>query len=92
MGDDRRVDYFIDREFIELEREIELISLGIVAADGREFYAVSTEFDASRANEFVKTVVIPLLAPPGDPVWMSRAQMKDELVKFIGADVPPGSR
>jgi hypothetical protein len=88
MGDDRRVDYFIDTEFIDLEREIELISLGVVAADGREFYAVSTEFDASRANEFVKTVVIPLLEPPGDPVWMSRARMKDELVKFIGDDVP----
>jgi len=82
------VDYFIDTEYIDLEREIDLISLGVVAADGREFYAVSTEFDASRANEFVRTVVLPLLEPADDPVWMSRARMKDELVKFIGNDVP----
>ena len=37
--------YFYDCEFIEDGRTIELISIGVVAEDGREFYAVSTEFD-----------------------------------------------
>ena len=37
--------YFYDTEFIDNGRIIDLISIGVVAEDGREFYAVSTEFD-----------------------------------------------
>ena len=36
-GGGEQVDFFLDTEFIELDRAIELISLGVVAADGREF-------------------------------------------------------
>ena len=43
--------YFYDTEFIENGRTIELISIGVVAEDGREFYAISTEFDASARSE-----------------------------------------
>ena len=42
--------YFYDTEFIEDGNTIELVSIGIVAEDGREYYAVSTDFDAARAN------------------------------------------
>lgn len=35
--------YFYDTEFLEDGRTIELISIGIVAEDGREYYAVSDE-------------------------------------------------
>lgn len=41
--------YFYDCEFIEDGRTIELVSIGVVCEDGREFYAVSTEFDPERA-------------------------------------------
>lgn len=82
------VDYFINSEYIDTDREIDLISLGVVAADGREFYAISTEFDASRANDFVRTTVLPLLEPPGDPAWMSRERIREELLAFIGTDRP----
>ena len=44
-GGGEQVDFFLDTEIIELDRAIELISLGLVAADVREFYAISTEFD-----------------------------------------------
>ena len=37
--------YFYDCEFIEDGRTIDLVSIGVVDEDGREFYAVSTEFD-----------------------------------------------
>ncbi len=37
--------FFLDTEFIEDGRTIDLVSIGVVAEDGREFYAVSTEFD-----------------------------------------------
>lgn len=45
--------YFYDTEFIEDGHTIELISIGVVAEDGREYYAVSTEFDPERAGSWV---------------------------------------
>ncbi len=39
------VRYFYDTEFIDNGRTIELISIGVAAEDGREYYAISTEFD-----------------------------------------------
>ena len=44
------MDYFYDTEFIEDGQTIDLVSIGIVASDGREYYAVSTDADLSRAN------------------------------------------
>lgn len=40
--------YTYDCEFKEDGRTIDLISIGMVAEDGREFYAVSNEFDTRR--------------------------------------------
>lgn len=80
--------YFIDTEYIDREQFIDLISLGVVAEDGREFYAISTEFDPAHANDFVRTVVFPQLEPPQHPAWMSRAAMKDRIVQLVGADEP----
>lgn len=40
--------YFYDTEFLEDGKTIDLISIGIHAEDGREFYAVSNEFDTRR--------------------------------------------
>ena len=45
--------YFYDTEFIEDGSTIELVSIGIVAEDGREYYAVSRDFDATRASDWV---------------------------------------
>lgn len=38
--------YWFDTEFIEDGKTIDLVSIGIVAEDGREYYAVSHEFNA----------------------------------------------
>ena len=40
--------YWIDTEFIERPYTIDLISVGLVAEDGREFYAESNEVDWSK--------------------------------------------
>jgi hypothetical protein len=50
--------YFLDTEFIEDGKTIDLISIGIVAEDGRELYAESTEADLSKASEWVRENVI----------------------------------
>lgn len=50
--------YFLDTEFIEYPNRMELISIGIKAEDGRDYYAVHTECDCSKANDWVKTNVL----------------------------------
>ncbi|QCQ91521.1 polyadenylate-specific 3'-exoribonuclease AS [Rhodococcus sp. SGAir0479] len=75
--------YFYDCEFIEDGRTIELVSIGVVCEDGREFYAVSTEFDPERAGKWVRRNVLPKLPPPSSPLWKSRARIRDDLLKFL---------
>src|SRR5687767_15414314 len=41
--------FFYDTEFIEDGTTIDLVSIGVVDETGREFYAVSTQFDPDRA-------------------------------------------
>jgi hypothetical protein len=47
--------YFYDTEFLEDGKTIDFISIGIVAEDGTEYYAVSNEFDTRRvaANDWL---------------------------------------
>jgi hypothetical protein len=54
--------YFLDTEFIEDGKTIDLISIGLVADDGREYYAVSNQFNPSKASDWVLENV---LAPMG---------------------------
>ena len=76
--------FFYDTEFIEDGRTIDLVSIGVVDERGREFYAVSTEFDAGRAGSWVREHVLPQLPTPSDPVWRSRDRIKQDLLDFIG--------
>lgn len=59
--------YFFDTEFIEGFRKplfgkrshfIDLISIGIVSEDGREYYAISNEFNPKDADDWVRENVI----------------------------------
>lgn len=62
--------YYYDTEFIEgfhkpwfgkRRHFIELISIGIVAEDGREYYAVSSDYSYGKASEWVRdNVIMPL--------------------------------
>jgi hypothetical protein len=79
------VRYFYDCEFIEDGRTIELVSIGVVAEDGREFYAVSTEFDPDRAGQWVRAQVLPKLPSPASKAWRSRARIRDDLLEFLAA-------
>jgi len=53
--------YFYDTEFIEDGETIDLISIGIVAEDGREFYAQNLHCRFRLASDWVKTNVFPSL-------------------------------
>jgi hypothetical protein len=85
---------------VDLPPTIELLSLGIVAENGRELYVVSREADLSRANEFVRANVIPNLghpdAPrPEDPTehdtsnWRTREGIARLVRAFIAPDPKP---
>ena len=75
--------FFYDCEFIEDGRTIDLVSIGMVDEAGREFYAVSTEFDGSRAIGWVRRNVLDKLPPPADPVWRSLEQIRTYLLAFL---------
>ncbi|SHF40433.1 polyadenylate-specific 3'-exoribonuclease AS [Streptoalloteichus hindustanus] len=77
--------FFYDCEFIEDGRTIDLVSIGVVDEEGREFYAVSTEFDPDRAGPWVRQHVLPKLPPPSDPTWRGRSRIRDELFEFLTA-------
>jgi hypothetical protein len=81
-----------DTEFIEDGKTIDLISIGMVADDGREYYAISTEFDASKASTWVKENVLIHLpdrdSNEGLAHYRTRAKIKKELLWFIGDDKP----
>ena len=75
--------YHYDCEFIEDGSTIELVSIGVVDETGREFYAVSTEFDPARAIPWVRRNVLDKLPSPGDPAWRSRARIRTDLLAFL---------
>ncbi len=81
--------YFYDCEFIEDGRTIELVTIGVVDEDGREFYAVSTEFDGARAIDWVRRNVLGKLPGPADPAWRSRERIRDELLRYLLAPGTP---
>jgi hypothetical protein len=75
--------YFYDCEFIEDGRTVDLVSIGVVDENDREFYAVSTEFDGARAVPWVRRNVLDKLPSPADPAWRSRERIRDELYAFL---------
>jgi hypothetical protein len=75
--------YFIDTEFIERgsRHPIELISIGIVAEDGREFYTISSEFNPEHASQWVKDNVITKLGDY-EGLTASLSQISEAIQEF----------
>ncbi len=68
---------FLDTEFTDFVRP-SLISLALVAEDGREFYAERTDYNHDACNDFVRETVLPLLGRmPG--AACSRSELTDRL-------------
>ena len=78
--------FWLDTEYEDSGAQLELISLGAVAEDGREFYAISTEFDPSRVKPWVKENVLPHLAPRESSVWKPLHTIGTEFVAFVGEE------
>ena len=79
--------YWLDTEFVEDGSTIELISIGIVAEDGREYYAINSDCDLDKANDWVKENVIANLEPKnqaGATFWKPKSVIKQGILGFIG--------
>ena len=89
--------YFLDTEFIEDGKTIDLISIGIVCEDGREYYAINKDCNLSKASDWVQENVInqlpdsfvnPQTAHPleieGMLKWKDKATIAQEVAVFLG--------
>lgn len=100
--------YFIDCEFIEgfhkplfckRRHFIDLISIGIVCEDGREYYAISTDFNQKDADDWVRDNVISKLPDrhadfhdsprrkTESLFWKSNTQIANDILAFVYPDV-----
>ena len=77
--------YWLDTEFIAHPFTIDLVSIGLVAENGREFYAESNEVDWSKANPWTLENVRPQLDGKG----MSREYISYALRNFTDGDEHP---
>jgi 3' exoribonuclease, RNase T-like len=79
------VKYWLDTEFIERPNVLDLISIGLVAEDGREFYAESSEVDWAKASRWTLETVRPQLAGAG----MTREDIGYAVQRFTDGDAHP---
>ena len=79
--------YFLDTEFVDDGKgPLTLLSLGLVADDGRELYLVSREWQDADLNPWVREHVLPHL---GDGPRLSRSEMRAAVEAFLGTDPAP---
>jgi hypothetical protein len=76
--------YWLDTEFLEDGTTIDLISIGLVAEDGREYYAEAKEFEWYRATAWLQENVQPHLI--GGVARRTRAQIREEVLRFCDPD------
>lgn len=83
--------YFYDTEFVDDGSTVDMISIGIVAEDGRTYYAQSMEFSWFKAQSipWIKENVLSKLDPAGDPSWKTRDVIAAEVYKFLTFDKDP---
>lgn len=76
--------YWYDTEFIEDGKTIDLISIAVVAQDGRELSMQSTEFDPSKASLWVKENVFPHLVHCPHMDIRGDTSLSEEIFKHAG--------
>jgi hypothetical protein len=72
--------FFLDCEFNDDGRTIDLISIALVHEKRATYYAVSAEYDEGRVNDWVRANVLPQISTtPKTP----RKQIADEILAFV---------
>ncbi|MCA7893458.1 3'-5' exonuclease family protein [Burkholderia cepacia] len=81
---------FVDTEFTDFI-DCDLISIALVAQDGREFYGERSDFDRSSCSEFVRAAVLPQLGQFPEQVY-SREALRCALLAWLSqleSEPPP---
>jgi hypothetical protein len=73
--------YYVDCEFIEDGHTIDLLSIGAVSSDGRQFYAENADADLTRASDWVKANVLPYML--GEDAAVDRKTLARLLDEFV---------
>jgi hypothetical protein len=73
---------FLDTEFTDFI-DCELISIGIVDENGREFYAERNDFPREECSAFVNETVLPLLGQSPDGLVLNRHQIAHTLLGWL---------
>jgi hypothetical protein len=76
---------YYDTEFLEDGKTIDLISVGMVAEDGRELYFVNRDADWARIgqHDWLMANVVPYLPPLDDPRVKRKTEIADEVRRFL---------
>jgi hypothetical protein len=79
--------YFYDTEFLEDGMTIELISIGIVAEDGREYYAINADmpYDRIAKDDWLMENVVANLGPQRGFRTM-KSVIRDDVASFLRSD------
>jgi len=75
---------FVDTEFTDL-LDCELLSIGLVAEDGREFYAERSDVDLERCGDFARVAVLPQLRQDGSEAFTEEelgSRVREWLAQF----------
>jgi 3' exoribonuclease, RNase T-like len=73
---------FVDCEFTDFI-DCDLISIGLVADDGREFYGERSDYDDSSCSAFVREAVLPQLGQYPGRVF-TREALRSALLAWLG--------
>lgn len=97
------MNYFIDTEFFEdgPSKPIQLISIGIVSEEGKEFYIENQDVDLNTVSDWLKTNVVPHLFRTTQKIQgkafkegeafgvLPHKDIGPAVMKFIGMDPKP---
>ena len=72
---------FVDAEFTDFI-DCDLISIALVADDGREFYGERSDYDEASCSAFVREAVLPQLGQFPDRVF-TRESLRAELLAWL---------
>ncbi len=78
-----RTRYFLDTEFVEDGKTIDLVSLALVCEDGRELYCCNKDAKLELASGWVIDNVLPSLPPESSELWMSHREIRYSVLGFV---------
>jgi 3' exoribonuclease, RNase T-like len=92
------VRHFLDCEFLDDGERIDLISIGLVAEDGRELYACNLDAQLHRCHTtpwhvrdgWMRDNVLAKLPSYGNKAWAHRDEIKERVLDFMLAPRVPG--